>query len=148
MGARCDACGKRNEPRLFARYRSLRPKDVRFDRLTRWTGAVLCLGFYVLALAFDELWFVIPAYLALIFWVLALPGLRTGRRFRDRSRAERATHTKVGRIILGGLMLMSSPLSLGQDWDSWSWQWSAAYAAAFLWTWFTPNLLRRKRNES
>ena len=142
MGARCDACGNQNEARLFTRYRSLRPEDVRFDRLMRWLSAAFCLGFYALALAFDEYWFALPALLALILWVQAIPGLRTSRRLRDRSRAERAQHTKLQRIILGGLLLMSLPISRGQEWNSWSWQWSAAYAAALLWTWWTPSLVR------
>jgi hypothetical protein len=147
MGARCGACGKQNEAKLFARYRSLRPEDVRFDRFMRWLGATLCVGFYALALVFDEYWFALPALLALVFWVHAIPGLRTGRRLRDRSRADRAQHTKVQRIILGGLLLISLPISAGQSWDHWSWQWSAAYAAALIWTWWTPELVSKKEQE-
>ena len=92
MGARCDACGNQNETRLYALYRSLRPEDVRFDRLMRWLGAVLCLGFYALALGLDEYWFALPALLAMVFWVQAIAGLRTGRRLHDRSRATLVTH--------------------------------------------------------
>ena len=147
MGARCDACGKRNEPRLFARYRSLRPKDVRFDRAMRWLGAMLAIAFYVLALVFDELWFAVLAYFSLTFWVYAVPGFRTGRRWRDRSRAERASSMQVARIIMGGILLMSLPISQGQEWSEWRWQWSAIYAAALLWTWWAPDLPGKKREK-
>lgn len=133
---------------MFAKYRSLRPEDVRFDRAMRWLGALLCLGFYALALALDEVWYSVPALFALVLWVQAIPGLRTGRRLRDRSRAERAQHSKLIRIILGGLLLMSLPISTGQEWSHWSWQWSVAYAAALLWTWWAPNVQSKRGKES
>lgn len=148
MGARCDACGKRNEPRLFARYRSLRPQDVRFDRVARWLGALLTLGGYAFALVFDELWIALLAFVSLIFWCHAIPGIRTGRRLRDRSRAERATIARVQSIMLGGLLLMSLPIMPGQAWSQWSWGWSAIYAAGMTWTWFSPDLSRKHKGKS
>jgi hypothetical protein len=129
---------------LFARYRSLRPEDVRFDRAMRWLGALLCLGCFALALARDEVWFAVLAYFALVFWAYAIPGIRTGRRMRDLSRAERAQSTKMVRIFLGGFLLMSLPISTGQEWSQWSWQWSALYAVGMLWTWLAPNLASKR----
>ena len=115
----CPACGRRDEPRLRARWGSLRPKDVRFDRRLRWVGiAVMLLAvpigvLLVLGLGWEGGRDVaaLLAYLGLLGWIGGVKGVARARKLTRRELETDRTVERLSFYLL--LILPMAALAVG-----------------------------------